>query len=293
MSPDYDEQDRLLDEEFFGRNEESNDDALDNSTASENETVVTEPEDGTPEPVDKSEVNNEPVIAESRYKEAVRAMNEAQRELASYRKQDQEKDYLIQDLQRQLATRKETNQTHESTDLDALKDDYPEIVSPLLSVIDDLKKQLADVKGEVNGVKNVANRFQQNEATTAQEKHLADIQRVHPDALDLAVEPDFQAWLQQQAPMVQNAISQGSSRDVITALNLYRAENPKTESVPDTSKSDRLTAAKQAASPNVKSGGNPNKKVTYTHAMIAKMTDKEFAKHEAAIDEAMSRGEVF
>jgi hypothetical protein len=96
--------------------------------------------------------------------------------------------------------------------------------------------------------------------------------------------------------LIQQALRQGTAHDVISALNLFRAEHP--ASVPDTikqnaiAKPDKLAAAKAASTPVINSSRKVEPKPVYTTAQIAKMSRDEFMKHEAAIDEALARGEI-
>jgi hypothetical protein len=99
--------------------------------------------------------------------------------------------------------------------------------------------------------------------------------------------------------MIQDALRQGTARDVVAALNLYRSEHPKQADVPEeevkevvVKPASKLAEAKKASSPAIKSGPKTEQKPTYTQAQIARMSRAEFNKHEAAIDEAIARGEV-
>jgi len=290
MSVDYNAMDEEADTELAEAYGTESADSPDEGTESQ-EVTATEPE-GTPdaEVVEEHAQDSEPVVAESRYKEAVRAMNRAQQELAEYRKQS---DHMIAQLQEQVAAlqTKQVEPSEDETDLSEAKELYPEVVNPLLKTIESLKKQLAKVTEDVTGVQGFAARYQQSEAQTAEERHFAEIHSVHPDAEQLASTEDFRNWANAQAPMIQMALQQGTAKDVIAALNLYRAESGKP--APVSNKTDKLAAARDAAVPTVRGSGKPESKQTYTADQIAKMSRAEFLKHEAAIDEAMARGEIY
>ena len=250
-------------------------------------------------------------VPESRYHNAVVAMNKAQQELADRRKQDAGRDSLISQLQtqvQQLLDEKQTAKPEEKTSTPPADDDkdlaeatelYPEVVNPLLKRIASLEKKLALVSDDVGDVKNVADRYQKTEQKTAEEKHWEDIRAKHPDVEDVVNSPEYADWYHNQAPMIQQALQQGTSRDVVAALNLYRADNPREQAeaevkTPQTAapRVDKLAAAKEASSPSIKTASKPEQKPTYTNAQIAKMSREEFMKHEAAIDEALARGEI-
>lgn len=272
----------------------------------ENEGTVSQDE---PEQIAVPEAKTVP---EERYQNAVKAMNKAMLEAANLRKQDSARDNLIQQLQAQVqqlqerpTAPKETESTQPEMDDDDLEEAislYPEVANPLLKRIAALEKQLSKVNSDVGDVKSVADRYQKNEQKTAEEKHWDFISGKHPDVDEIVQQPEYAEWYAQQGPMIQNALQKGTAKDVVAALNLYRAEYPKTvaevpaETVstkPAANKSDKLAEAKAAASPTIKSSVKPEKKPTFTNSQIEKMSRQEFMKHEAAIDEALARGEIY
>lgn len=276
---DYEAEDLALDEELKALYA-SEDDSLDDSTESEEQPEVDSTEVDTP---------TEETVPESRYKAAVQAMNKAQQELAELRKQDAGKDAQLQDLQRQLQERQTSTQVSDEADIDEVQENYPEIINPLLKKIRDLENKLGAVSDDMGNVKNVAQRVQQNEQRSADEQHREAIKAKHPDAYEIADSPEYADWYHNQAPLIQQALNQGTAQDVIAALDLYRAAHPRAVS----SKVDKLAQAKEAATPSLKGNSKPEQKQTYTNAQIAKMSRQEFMKHEDAIDAAMARGEVF
>lgn len=299
MTVDYNALDAELDAEIQELySSDSSSDAPDPGTASNEdpEAVVQEAESATPSTDEQQTETTDPVVPEHRYKEAVRAMNKAQQELAEFRKADANRDQTIQQLQAELQALKsnEAPEPDAYEDLSEAKELYPELVAPLLKTIDSLKKQLASVQNEVSGVKTVADRYQQAEAMSAEERHYAEINNAHPDVSELVATEEFQTWRNAQAPVIQYALDQGTARDVVAALSLYKSETGKAStSAPVSNKPDRLAAAKDAASPSIKGASKPDSKPTFTADQIAKMTMSEFAKHEAEIDAAIARGELY
>jgi hypothetical protein len=263
-------------------------------------------------------------VDKSRYDNAVVAMNKAQQELAERRKQDSERDNLIQSLQSQLQSQaqqladlqkdkseqaKQVESTQEIDD-DELKEAnelYPELVKPLLNrnaklekqlkeLVDKFEQQFAAVSKDVSDVKGVADRYQQTEQEAAENRYWNAIRAKHPDTDEIANSNEYSEWYQSQPPLIKQALVSNDHNDVISALDLYRASHPRPVSEVEkqsTSKSqDKLAAAKEAAGPSIKSGQKPDKKPTYTNEQIAKMSHSEFAKNEDAILEAMARGEI-
>lgn len=327
MSRNYVEEDAALDEELkamYAPQEESENAESNSPATAAPESEVHEPqapetqalpEEGTPvepEQTEQIEEQKESTVSEERYKAAVQAMNSAQRELADKRKHDASRDDLIQQLQAQVQQLKEDKpaaKDPDSTQPDAGENDdladaleiYPEVVNPLLKRIASLEKRLANVSDDVGNVKTVADRYQKTEQETAEDKHWAFIKSKHSDVDEIVASPDYADWYPQQAPLIQQALQQGSAKDVVAALSLFRAEFPKSvpdaDVVPETDKPvapkiDKLAAAREAASPTIKSTQKTEQKPTFTNAQIEKMSRDEFLKHEAAIDEALARGEI-
>ena len=129
------------------------------------------------------------------------------------------------------------------------QENYPEIVNPLLNKINSLETQVGSMTA-------VTQRFQA-------EQHRAAIEARYPDAYKLAASDDFAVWKCNQAPIIQQALDQGTAQDVISALDLYHNSN------------------------------NQGQTRTFTNAQIASMTQQEFNQHEAEIDAALARGEIW
>jgi len=289
MTKTFQEIDDELDAELIAlyASDEQTDSLADASTESDEPAETDSTEVDTP-----AEASTEPTVPESRYHAAVVAMNRAQQDLADIKKNTADKDAYIQQLQQQLQGNSSTQATDD--DMGNAQDNYPEIVTPLLKKISALEARLSAVSDDMGNVKTVTNRIQHNETKTADEVHRDAIKAAHTDAYELSDNPDFVSWQRSQAPMVQQALSNGTAQDVIAALDLYRVANPKkVASAPGVKTNSKLEQAKLAATPNIRTGHNTEQKATYTTAQIEKMSRQEFMKHEAAIDDALSRGEVF
>jgi hypothetical protein len=311
MSIDYQAQDEALDDEiralYAPETEDDADDPSADSLAPAS-TESTEPSaadlDESTLPDDTEKPATEATVPESRYQNAVLAMNRAQQELSDKRKQEADKDALIQSLQAQLqaqteapaSTQSPTDDDDDDEDLEEAREIYPEVINPLLKRLAQLEKKLAAVNADVGTVKHVAERYQQSEQQSAEDRHWSAIKAKHGDVDEIAQSAEYADWYHNQSPLIQQALRQGTAHDVISALNLFRAEHP--ASVPDTikqntiAKPDKLAAAKAASTPVMNGSRKTEPKPAYTTAQIAKMSRDEFMKHEAAIDEALARGEI-
>lgn len=329
MAIDYQAQDEALDEELramYAPQEETKEDdeqsepqtEQDSPGESGTESAVNEQSQDLEESTlaDNTETStSESTVPESRYHNAVVAMNKAQQELAERRKQDAERDSLISQLQSQIqelqaAATSQPETTPPSTpDIDLGDDDelkeaqdlFPEVINPLLKVIANLEKKLAavsddvgNVKTEVGNVKSVSDKYRQAEQQSEQEKHISTIKARHPDLEEIVKSDSYADWYYNQSPLIQQLLQEGSAKDVIAALDLFRADHPKV-SVPAANKAaqaDKLAAARDASIPSIKTGQKPGQRQTFTNAEIAKMSPAEYAKNEAAIDAAMLRGDI-
>jgi hypothetical protein len=247
-----------------------------------------------PEPAPIAETLT-PQVPESQYKEAVRAMNRAQEELAHRRKDDTNRDAIIQQLQnriQELESKPDTQAVED--DLKEGKEFYPEVVNPLLKRISELEAKLTNVSKDVGDVKSTADSWQQKEVQRHENEYWGAIKAAHNDVGDIASSQDYADWYDQQAPMIQQALTSNNARDVIAGINLYKSSLAQTPA-PSASnqKQDKLQAAREAAAPSIKAAPRTEQKKTFTHAQIAKMSPTEYAKYEDEIDEALARGEVF
>lgn len=313
MATDYIKQDEELDDELramYAEESEPESDSPDEGTESEEyEPPEQELDTSTPESDEQTPEDTEPMVEESRYKNAVVAMNKAQQEAAELRKQIAGVDDLksqLQQLQTQLQEQQANTTAKEEPpstpvdddDLSEAREIYPEVINPLLKIISNLESKLDEkfkgLESEVGSVKGVADRYQETEQKTAAQAYWDTIKQTHSDVDEIADSPEYVEWYQNQAPMIQKALSEGTANDAISALNLFRMDHPKEaqEPVRQTNKPDKLAAARKAAVPNVKGQQKPEAKPTFTNAQIAKMSREEFMKNEAAIDEAMARGEI-
>jgi hypothetical protein len=151
------------------------------------------------------------------------------------------------------------------------------------------------MSNDVGNVKTVTNRIQKTEQDTEAERHFAAIRAQHDDLDEIVESPEYTQWYNQQGPMIQQILQQGTAADVIAALNLYRNDHPRSTS-PQPRKvngNSKLEAARNASSPNVKIASKPDSKIVFTMAQVEKMSDAEFSEHEAEIDRQLARGELY
>ena len=284
---------------LYGVGDESPDES-----GTESQIEETDPDTGTIESSTETETK-ESTVAESRYKDAVRAMNAAQQEAAELRKltstleQLQADNAQLRQLIEQQQSKANVGDETPDNSLDELKDLYPELVTPILKrneslekKIELLEKRLSVVTDEIDGVKTVTDQYQQSSAEIAQEQYWNSIRQAYPDVQDIADSPEYGSWYEQQPPMIKQALVSTNAQDVIAALSLFRPAE-KITTVPQSNKQDKLEAAKKAASPQIKVAQTIEQPTKFTEQQIAAMSMKEFMKHEAEIDAALANGEIY
>ena len=264
--------------------------------------------------LEKSTPDEEPTVPESRYKESVRAMNASQQEAAQLRKELKE----LQERESVNPVEEENDSTDEESepDFDTIIDELPAIVKENKA----LKKRLDKMEAEFDSVKATTNKVQQREAEDYNRVYWDQIKEAHDDADELPKDSAYGEWYHSQPESIQKMAASENANEVIRALDLFRMDVPKIKPKNihfsgstasrlskldaamdilhhpevNTSRQSKLDAARNADTPTVKGvTKSPNTtKRTFTNEQIAKMSPAEYAKNEAAIDEALMRGEI-
>lgn len=271
--------------------QEAGTDSLPPETANEQEL-----ETSTPDSAESTEAPPENTIPESRYKDAVRAMNSAQQEAAELRKltaqQAQEIEALRADVEA-LKAGGNSEQSEDDYDLNEAMEDFPSVVKPLLKQIESLKNELTNVKQQAQTNSSVYQQIEQQRFWDSVRNAHSDLDSIIQDAQD--PESNYTQWLKSQSNGVKNLLNSKDPQDIISLLNMFRAANPAATGQQQAApKRDKLAEARAAASPSVKSGATAaiNQKRTFTDADIAKMSQAEFEKNQDAILAALANGEI-
>lgn len=313
---------------MYPTNSEAMPDDSEDDTSEEPDLSPDEPEPELPESTPNEEALESPAeeaaeatVPESKYHAAVVRMNEAMQEAAQLRKQ------LASSPTDNLSP-PETDAMPESnpeagdfeTAMAGFRDDFPEFAS----VLDALKSEVDALKGETGKFKPIADEFEANKQKAHNEAYWNTIKDVHPDVAEIGDSAEYAEWYHAQPEEMQNQLVSGDPQDVIDGLNAYRAAvpamtaEPEPEAEPeaaisiaikpdapaledegeempeadleDEEEPDNLAMAKAAASPALTKTGKPGQTKAFTRAQIDKMSDKEYAANEAAIDEQMAKG---
>ncbi len=176
-------------------------------------------------------------------------------------------------------------------ELQTAMEDYPEVVGPLSRQNEQLAQQnqeLAKRLDQLEGrVTKTSEGMEEDRRLTAVDEWKAAVQAVHEDADEIVQSQDFDGWMSRQPKAIQQIAQESTAKDFNWMLDQYKAAVGQP--------SNKLEAARDAATATTPRARNqPTQgKPHFTRAMINAMTPEQFQKNEAAIDEALSRGEIY
>lgn len=208
----------------------------------------------TPAPEPPPVPTEEPkVVDESKYKAAVKAMNEAQRKAAEAAKREEELAKREAELEARLreltAPPRPTRVEEPEDDLEA---DLPEVariaerkarkaLTPYEQRLEQLEKQLKEER------ESRLKMAQEDERV----KMLSQIKTAHPDYDELVNSDEMVAWVNNDAPPIYRAIFEGSipfqARDAIAVLDAYKSTLTPTK--PQAQVSRAVPSAAEIAAP--------------------------------------------
>lgn len=133
--------------------------------------------------------------------------------------------------------------------------------------------------------------LKQSQEAIAKQKAAAEFNKYHPDIdLDaLPSDPKFIKWFQDQTPDIQELIQK--SNNPVTFARLITIYKQDTGIVTKDKKADKLDATKTIKVTSKVTPASDGKK-TWSWAEIKSMSQSQYEKHEAEIDEAVSKGLV-
>ena len=257
------------------------------------EPVPEKVEEKKPEPVEPEPVKPDPeVVAEDKYKAAVKAMNEAQRETADLRKAQKDRDAKQVELETRLndiaeAQKREASKVIEPED--DLEFDLPDVAKiadrKANKVREALDPRLSDIEKKLE-------RFEaqqkQNADETAALTMRQDVIKTHPDFDEVVNSEAMQAWVNTEAPPMYKAIYDGSipftAKDVVEVVNRFKATLGTVAQVADVP-SDKAAPVKTSSNPTSK-GNTPQ---PLTEQEIVEFKNKQHLLPQAKKDEFNAR----
>ena len=202
------------------------------------------------------------------------------RHMASKDKETEERIKALED-QLSKATRNELVLPKSDDEIAAWTKKYPDVAGIVETIADkkarerstDLDKRMKDIeKMRVDAVK---------------EKAEAELMKLHPDFIDIREDDKFHDWADEQPKWVQDALYENvdDAKSVARVIDLY-----KIDAGIKTKKSDGKSAASAIGTKSKTTPTSDESKNYWKESQIERMSDKEYAKNQEAIMEAMRTG---
>jgi chromosome segregation ATPase len=222
--------------------------------------------------------------ADERYKNAQRKMTQATTEAKELRRANEQVMAELGELKRQLAEK--------DVDLEKLKqvrEEYPDLASPILDVVEKTQAQVAEQNAELEELRRMR---QQEQIDLAQAEHMARIREAHPDLDDIVQSGDWADWLEVQDAQVQSWVEAGSSNDVNAALYKFKSDMGFGQPTPQ----ERvLEKAKAAAEPKLPKSRKPDTgagQTVWSAADIKRMSLQDFEANQDQLMDAWRQGKI-
>ena len=202
------------------------------------------------------------------------------RHMASKDKETEERIKALED-QLSKATRNELVLPKSDDEIAAWTKKYPDVAGIVETIADkkarerstDLDKRMKDIeKMRVDAVK---------------EKAEAELMKLHPDFIDIREDDKFHDWADEQPKWVQDALYENvdDAKSVARVIDLY-----KIDAGVKTKKSDGKSAASAVNTRSKTTPTSDDSNNNWRESQIEKMSDKEYAKNQESIIEAMRTG---
>lgn len=215
-------------------------------------------------------------LAEERVKNAQSRMTKATQESAELRRQVSELRGEMESLRAKIATAPEDDE-----DLRTLKDEYPDIASPILRKLEAVQEQVN--KGQ--------RQLEEDRQADTLKRHFDTIRGAHSDFDEIVTSDEFDGWLASQTPSWRKIGESGTAEEVVELLARYKTAIGNAPQQPEST----LEKARKLAEPSLprarKPDQNANQKI-WTRREIELMPLNEFEKRQEEIDQALMEGRV-
>ena len=197
---------------------------------------------------------------------------------------DKETEDRIKALEDQLskATRNELVLPKSEEEIAEWTKKYPDVAGIVETIADKKARQRA---GELD--KRVQD-IEKMRVEAVKEKAEAELMKLHPDFMDIRQDDNFHDWAEDQPKWVQDALYENvdDAKSVARVIDLYKIDAGIT-----TKKSDSKKSAATAVNTRSKASPTADESNNYIkESQVDKMSDKEYAKNQEAIMEAMRTG---
>jgi hypothetical protein len=197
---------------------------------------------------------------------------------------DKKTEERVQALEDQLskATRNELVLPKSEDEIAEWAKKYPDVAGIVESIADKkARERSSDLDKRLENIEKM-----RVEAT--KEKAEAELMKLHPDFIDIRQDDKFHDWAEEQPKWVQDALYENvdDAKSVARVIDLY-----KIDADISTKKSDNRKSAATAVNTRSKASPVADESNNYfRESQVDKMSDKEYAKNQEAIMEAMRAG---
>ena len=241
---------------------------------SEEVKEVSATEEGEENPKEDKDLSKEELSFKKRY-------GDLRRHMASKDKETEERIKALED-QLSKATRNELVLPKSEDEIAEWTKKYPDVAGIVETIADKKARQRA---GELD--KRVQD-IEKMRVEAVKEKAEAELMKLHPDFMDIRQDDNFHDWAEDQPKWVQDALYENvdDAKSVARVIDLYKIDAGIT-----TKKSDGKKSAATAVNTRSKASPTADESNNYIReSQVDKMSDKEYAKNQEAIMEAMRTG---
>ena len=241
---------------------------------SEEVKEVSATEEGEENPKEDKDLSKEELSFKKRY-------GDLRRHMASKDKETEERIKALED-QLSKATRNELVLPKSEEEIAEWAKKYPDVAGIVETIADKKARQRA---GELD--KRVQD-IEKMRVEAVKEKAEAELMKLHPDFIEIRQDDKFHDWAEEQPKWVQDALYENvdDAKSVARVIDLYKIDAGIT-----TKKSDSKKSAATAVNTRSKASPTADESNNYIReSQVDKMSDKEYAKNQEAIMEAMRTG---
>ena len=143
-----------------------------------------------------------------------------------------------------------------------------------------------EAEKRIKGTEDKIRKIDEDRYELTRQKAEQAIRDAHSDFDSIKESDDFHDWADDQPKWVQDAIYENADdpRSVIRVIDLYKVDKGLTKNAKKQQDRDAVSLVKSKSRPNL---DDDSGEVAYSESKVAKMSDKEYEKHQDKIMEAM------
>jgi hypothetical protein len=194
----------------------------------------------------------------------------------------QQKDQEVAKMKAQLdqAAKGQIKFPKTDEEIDQWSKKYPDVAK----IVDSIARKRAGEALE-EGEKRMAG-LRQLETRLTRKDAEQQLVKMHPDFHDIRQDASFHEWVAMQPQYIQDALYKNNTNaiEASRAIDLYKADTGKRKT--------NSRSAAQAVGRTSSSTPSTNQRADYSESQIEAMSDRDFAKHADAIEEARQKGKI-